>query len=403
MSEITKTLNVNLLPMTAKKEELLSELENKWLQSGDHLFETLRNWDGFAEETPLTRYNLHECEYRHIKDDTKLQSQLVEDLIRDVFGAWQNNGMNGFEAASPSYNIPRSGDFNITKRKNPVISIATFNGHGRTAVPISRDGAWERFKDHLRQGWKTTSFRLKRNGCRWSLLFSIKKDFHVKDTYNGVVGVDIGSRTLAAVSILDKDASVKKQLYLGRDIWEKQRDINIRRSKLQGHRDGAYSEKARYKLKRLLGYEERFVKTRCYETAHRVVDLAIEHDSYIAIEDLNGLNKSRLHRKANRRVKRMPYKLFRTALEQVATEKGIKVVAVKAAYTSQICSRCGNIHETSGVLYKCPSCGFVCNRDRNASVNIAHRAGERFFDLRHLKHLPAYDGICPSQRARLAR
>jgi IS605 OrfB family transposase len=401
MSEITKTLNVNLLPLTARKEDLLSELEKKWLQSGRHLFETLLNWDGFADDVHLTRFNLHGFEYGHIRENTKMQSQLVEDLIRDVFGAWQNHGRNGIDTASVSYNIPRSGDFKVTKRKNPVISIATFNGHGRTAVPISQDGAWDRFKDHLRSGWKTTSFKLKRNGDGWHLLFSVKKAFTVKDTYNGVVGVDIGSRTLASVSVLDKDGAIKRQLYLGRDVWEKQRNINIRRSLLTGFADkGSY--KARRKLERLRGYEERFVKTRCYEIAHRVVDLAVKYDSFIAIEDLNGLRWSKLHRKANRRVKRMPYYLFRTILEQVATENGINVVTVKAAHTSQICSRCGEIHKMSSVLYKCSSCGFVCNRDRNASVNIAHRAGERFFNLWHLKHLPAYDGKCLSQQARLA-
>ena len=401
MIEVTKTLNVNLSPLTARKKDLLAELEKKWLQSEKHLFETLLNWDGFSEDTHLTRFNLHGFEYGHIKADTKMQSQLVEDLIRDVFASWQNHGRNGITTASVSYNIPRSGDFKVTRRNNPVISLATFNGHGRTAVPISQDGAWERFKDHLRQGWKTTSFKLKRNGDGWHLLFSVKKEFAVKDTYNGVIGVDIGSRTLASVSVLDKEGTIKRQLYLGRDVWEKQRNINIRRSLLSSFADkGSY--KARCKLHRLRGYEERFVKTRCYEVAHRVVDLAVKYDSFIAIEDLNGLRWSKLHRKANRRVKRMPYNLFRIILEQVATENGIKVVAVKSAHTSQICSHCGEIHKTSGVLYKCFSCGFVCNRDRNASVNIAHRAGGRFFNLCHLKHLPAYDGKCPGQRARLA-
>ena len=126
-------------------------------------------------------------------------------------------------------------------------------------------------------------------------------------------------------------------------------------------------------------YESNFVKTRCYEVANEIVRLAKKYNAFIAIEDLNGLKESRLHRKANRRVKRMPYYQFRVALEQVAGENNTAIVTVNPRHTSQRCSRCGKIHKTSNVVFKCPSCGFECNRDRNASVNIAYVAGRFFF------------------------
>lgn len=74
----------------------------------------------------------------------------------------------------------------------------------------------------------------------------------------------------------------------------------------------------------------------------------------------------------------MPYYKFRVALEQVAGQNNIAIVVINPAYTRQRCSRCGKIHKTNKVVFKCPSCGFECNRDRNASVNIAYVAGKFF-------------------------
>ena len=375
MVKVTKTIKLNILPLTNKKHGQLLKLEEQYLESIKHLSETIYWWDGFAN-APLTRFNLHTFEYQHVKKLSGMQSQIVEDMIKDCFASWQNNGI--VQNASIPYNIPRSADFKVTKRNNPVISIATFKGYGRMGLPISQDGAWKRFIHFLRKGWKTTAFRLKRIGDRWQILVSIYKDITLENRYDAVIGVDIGSRTLAAISIVGKNGKIIKQLYLGRDIWDKQRDISIRRSRLQKIRDTANADgryKAVKKLKRLRGYESNFVKTRVYEIAHIVVDLAKKYNAVIAIESLNGLRDSRLHRKANRRVKRLPYNLFRVALEQVAWVNKMDVAVVNATYTSQRCSKCGKLYKTSSVVFKCPYCGFTVNRDRNASVNIAHVAG----------------------------
>ena len=381
MVRVVKTIKLNILPLTNKKHSQLHELEKQYLKTAEHLSETIYWWDGFAD-IPLTRFNLHSFEYKHVKEFSNMQSQIIEDVIKDCFASWQNGGV--VQSVSIPYNIPRSADFKVTKRNNPVISIATFKGYERMGLPIAQDGAWKRLIKFLRKGWKTTAFRLKRVGDKWQILVSIYKDIALENSYDAVIGVDIGSRTLATISILGKNGKIIKQLYLGRDIWDKQRDISIRRSKLQKIRDTSNADgryKAIKKLKKLRGYESRFVKTRVYEIAHTIVNLAKEHNAVIAIENLNGLRDSRLHRKANRRVKRLPYNLFRVALEQVAWVNKIEVAVVNATYTSQRCSRCGKLHKTSSVVFKCPHCGFTVNRDRNASVNIAHVAGIFFKTL----------------------
>ena len=369
---ITKTVTLNILQLTDTKKKMLMNLEQKWLEGSNHCFETLRYWDAIAPDMPLTRYNLQHFEYKHIKKFTGLQSQLVVDLFKDVFAIWKNNKAGNINNASISYNIPRSGNLKYTERGNPIAIVRTLDK--RIGLPISQDGTWYRFKQFVKDGWKFTAFNLKRYGDCWKVLISIKKVFTIRKRYDTVIGIDIGSRTLVALSIINKEGKILKQLYFGRDIWNRQRDISIRRSKLNSLADKG-DRKAKRKLEKMSKDESNFVKTRCYEIAHQVINLTKKYNAYIAIEDLKGLSSSRLNRKANRKVKRMPYYRFGVALQQIARQNNTAVISINPAYTSQICSRCGNIYKTNNVLYKCPCCGFTCNRDRNASVNIALVAG----------------------------
>ena len=369
---ITKTISLNVLPLTGAKEKSLIDLERKWLEGSNHCFETLRYWDAVAPDTPLTRYNLHRLEYKHVKKFTGLQSQMVVDLFKNVFTIWKKDNSDSINNASISYNIPRSGGLKYTKRNNPIAVVRALDK--RIGLPISQDGALHRFKRFVKDGWKFTAFNLKRYRDGWKVLVSIKKDFAIKEEYDAVIGIDRGSRTLVALSVVNREGKILKQLYFGRDVWNRQRNISIRRSKLTEFADTG-SHKAKRKLRKMRHDETNFVKTRCYEIAHEVVNLAKKYNAYIAIEDLKGLYNSRLNRKANRKVKRMPYYRFEVALRQVAGQNNTAVVAVPSAYTSQICSRCGSMHKTSSVLFKCPDCGYIANRDRNASVNIAFVAG----------------------------
>ena len=69
---------------------------------------------------------------------------------------------------------------------------------------------------------------------------------------------------------------------------------------------------------------------------------------------------------------------FWQLLQYKAEEAGTEVVAVNPAYTSQMCSGCGEIVEKSLSIriHECPSCGLVLDRDVNAARNILKLAFE---------------------------
>jgi IS605 OrfB family transposase len=153
---------------------------------------------------------------------------------------------------------------------------------------------------------------------------------------------------------------------------------------LQQYRDTVAPSRAGLKLKRLSGKQRRYVRTNVWMLANEIVKLAKKYDvNTIAIEALKYLRrkKGQLSKKSRRKTNRIPYGLLKHCLKSVCTREGVGLVLVNPKHTSQECQKCHHISKKNWVGYKlfsCEKCGFECNRDRNASVNIAIRASQFF-------------------------
>jgi IS605 OrfB family transposase len=366
MVEVRKAVKLSLVQPTSSKAVLFDAVAKKYIEAINLCKTAIEFWDGFSD-APLTRRNLHNIAYKGLRRG--LPSQLAVDAISD---AWANreHPCARIRTMAISFNVSRSGSIAETERHNPIV-LCKLNGK-RIVIPIEMDGAWRRFNEHMASGWSYTQFRIERNGTM-AMRVILKKKVPVKAA-KGTIGIDVGSKCLAATSEIGEDGRKVQQLYFGQDVAVVQQRTLARRSKLQSNADTG-SRKAMRSLDHLRGYEENFTKTRCYQTAHQIVDMAVKNGRSISIEDLNHLNDSRLNRASNKIVKRLPYHEFRAALEAVAGQSGIKVVVVPAENTSRTCSRCGHIAKESRKrsVFRCVKCGFVLNADRNASVNIARR------------------------------
>ncbi|MGD9212135.1 MAG: transposase, partial [Desulfobacteraceae bacterium] len=78
-------------------------------------------------------------------------------------------------------------------------------------------------------------------------------------------------------------------------------------------------------------------------------------------------DKSRL----NKSISDVGWYTFFEILKYKAAVLGKNIIAVPAAYTSQVCSACGTIVEKSlsTRTHKC-ECGYIAPRDLNAAINI---------------------------------
>ncbi|WP_262982330.1 zinc ribbon domain-containing protein [Thermogemmatispora tikiterensis] len=65
--------------------------------------------------------------------------------------------------------------------------------------------------------------------------------------------------------------------------------------------------------------------------------------------------------------------LIRRWTEQQAQEKGLRVAEVNPAYTSQLCSHCGQRGSRRRHHFTCPHCGFQEHAAINAARNIRDR------------------------------
>jgi transposase len=88
------------------------------------------------------------------------------------------------------------------------------------------------------------------------------------------------------------------------------------------------------------------------------------------MEDLSGYTDAHYD---NIFLKNWSYFELQTMIEQKAAEQNIKVEKVLPKYTSQRCSKCGDIDEGNreGREFRCLKCGFTEHSDYNAAKNIA--------------------------------
>ena len=99
-------------------------------------------------------------------------------------------------------------------------------------------------------------------------------------------------------------------------------------------------------------------------------DLVIENLKYIQIG-----TKQRANKATRKLLSNWNLGLWHRAIEQKCEANCVCLHYVNPKYTSQTCSRCGNVDKGNrdGVLFRCTSCGYEANADLNASINILNR------------------------------
>jgi len=362
IGETLKTVVLNCLPLTNKKQQIRDRFFKEYLRVLNITLNSLHD--------AKSSNDLHHLTYFNIRKTSFLPSDIVEEARKDVW-AKRKTVKNKFKRCSIRLN-KRWFKFFTTDRATPCFKI-TYAPHKTFTIPIAIDGSYDRFNQFLNAGWVIKTISLLDD----KIAVAIDKEFDVPDPLSRyVIGVDVGSTTLAAITVFDTLKNrVVKQLYLGRDVAIRQHKFVDRRALLQSKADKG-SDQAKKSLKRLANKQFNFVKTRSGQIAKEIVNLAVEYNASVAIEKLTIRGrKHQFNKTANRKINTIPYAQFRDFLVSDCVEHGVYLDQIDPYHTSKWCPYCGAVnkgHASSNyALYKCKGCGRVVNSDRKASHAVA--------------------------------
>ncbi|WP_136590948.1 RNA-guided endonuclease InsQ/TnpB family protein [Salinigranum halophilum] len=154
-------------------------------------------------------------------------------------------------------------------------------------------------------------------------------------------------------------------------------EMNHRRreyEKTRGSMQRTGTRSAHLSIRSMKDREHCWMQDELHRASNRILDEARDHEcTHIAFENLTDIR----NRMAG--AKRFHAWTFRRLFEYVeykAEMYGIEVEQVSPAYTSQRCSKCGSLHESSRRSkhrFKCQKCEYELNADYNASKNIARK------------------------------
>ncbi len=179
------------------------------------------------------------------------------------------------------------------------------------------------------------------------------------------IGVD--RNTTGHIAVV-ADPETGKVLKLGKSALHVHQKYKSMRRSLQ--KNGKYG-----KVKQIKARESRIVRDINHKVSRKIVDTAKETGKGIKLEDLTGIRNSKKQAQSFRYAKHSwSFYQLQQMIEYKAKLLGVEVAYVDPAYTSKSCSRCGQIGNRNGKVFKCPACGHVDHADTNAGFNIAVRS-----------------------------
>jgi IS605 OrfB family transposase len=182
-------------------------------------------------------------------------------------------------------------------------------------------------------------------------------------SFTGVVGVDRNSVGNIAVFADLETGTVRK---LGICPARTKYVFRRRRKNLQCAGKTRLLKKLHRKQRRRMSYEN-------HRATRAVVDYAATHRRAVVMEKLENVRTrdSKIRRYSERN--QWAFAQFGMMLRYKCALRGIPLIEVDPAYTSQTCSRCGSIHQPDGKRYTCLTCGHNDHRDANSGFAIAQR------------------------------
>ena len=311
------------------------------------------------ENKTTNKVKLHHLCYYDMKKKYQLQANHVVCAIARVSNA--RKGKRPPKRFKPTSMSLDARTFRYIEKKQEV-SVATHAGRKHIKLAIGN------FQLGLLKGQKPKAATLSYNRSKKAFYINmvLEKEVVVPSGSNPV-GVDRGLYNIATTS--------KGENFSGKHIMHIRKHYSHLRQRLQSKG----TKSAKCTLKRLSGKERRWMKDINHQISKAIV-ANCEPGDVIILEELTHIrDRIKTARKQRQITHSWAFGQLEMFIEYKALEAGVPVVYVDPAYTSQRCSRCGELGFRSRHSFWCPSCHLTNNADFNAAYNI-QQAGLALLD-----------------------
>ena len=205
----------------------------------------------------------------------------------------------------------------------------------------------------------STELLKKNNEFFIHISYSKEIDIPIPDKSFSPIGIDIGINNLS-VSV----ARSGVKFHNGQKVKWKNEFFRRQRTKLQ-------ENFAIQEVKRLRERQTKYNDFEIDNISKNIIEQAKkELKPVIVMENLKGIQQAKANKKQRIRLHNWFFNRLQNSIEYKANWEGIPVEYIDPKYTSQICSKCGELNKRDRHTYKCESCGYEANADYNAGKNI---------------------------------
>ena len=183
--------------------------------------------------------------------------------------------------------------------------------------------------------------------------------------FTSSIGIDLGLKALITTSDGVQVDPPKLLRESEKKLKRAQKELS-RKMKGSGNRT-----KARKKVAKI----HRKIERQRDDFSHKLSNALVKEHDLMVFEDLNIAGMVKNHHLAKSIADASWIRIVQYTTYK-AESAGAVVVLINPEYTSQECSRCGNIKEDlelSDRIYHCNACGLTMDRDENAAINIRNR------------------------------
>jgi len=314
-----------------------------------------------VENQCWNRVALHHLTYYSMRHQTQLGSQMVCNAIKAVCDAYKalRKRKRNFITSTIKFKIAKSVHFDklTYSLKDDVLSLYTLDGRIRIKI---RTGQFQ--QGYLSSGAPKEGELICRNE-RWYFNLVLDCPKPIPSKKKEMLAVDLGENNVAAMS--------SGKIFKGGSIrHERDKFLSLRR-RLQSNG----SRSAKQLLKKISGKESRRIKHINHKVSKEIVKEAVSVDAgTIVLEDLTNIRERIKARKRERiRLHRWSFAQLQVFVQYKAEAHGLRVIYVNPAYSSQLCSLCGNLGSRIKHRFTC-FCRSRQHSDLNASRNLCRLA-----------------------------